>query len=300
MTMDKERLLWLDIAKGIAIILVVLGHSGTPVWLNRFIFTFHVPLFFIAAGMTNDFKRPWGIFLKRKARTLLLPFIVYSIIVLVMRSFVSDLSFGELTLNFLKDGWVGVPLWFVPVLFVALLIVRLTFDIKNDALRYALWIFIPLISIDLCTIHFGLPWNMSVAPFATALIVIGHQCKDTIVQWVKKPLGGAISLLVVVVVSQICRLDMCFNQVLPITLILVGALAGSYMIFTLSYWIEKHLRFISKALQKIGKETYMILAFAEIIIVYLNYFFDFNALVKYAIMIVALYLLAIVRRLFRL
>lgn len=298
--MNKERLFWLDIAKGIAIILVVLGHTSIPMRLNSFIFTFHVPLFFIAAGMTNDFTKPMNLFLKRKARTLLLPFIIYSVIILIMRSFVSELSLGELTLNFLKEGWMGVPLWFVPVLFVALLVVRLTFEIKNITIRTVLWILIPLVSIDLCHFHIPLPWNMSVAPFAIALILIGHLCKEQITHNVASWLGGAICLFLAVVISQICRLDMCFNQVLPVTLKLIGAVAGTFMIFTLAYWIEKHLKYTSKVLQEIGKETYLILAFAEIIIVYMNFFFSLNALLKYAIMIVALYLLAIVRRLSRL
>ena len=208
----------------------------------------------------------------------------------------SELSLCELTLNFLKDGWVGVPLWFVPVLFLALIIVRITFDISNKILRYAVWIFLPLISIDLCHYHSHLPWNMAVVPFATSLILIGHLCKGTLFDDAKTRLKGWLALLVTVGISMVARLDMCFNSVLPITLVLIGALAGSYMIFALSKWMEKHLRYTSIALREIGKETYLILAFAEIFIVYLNFFFDFNAIIKYAIMIVALTLLSVVRR----
>lgn len=294
--MSKERVAWLDIAKGIAIILVVLGHSNLPKGLNSFIFSFHVPLFFFVAGMTNDFSKPIGIFFKRRVRTLLLPFVVYSAIILFMRSFVSEQSLGELAWRFVKEGWISVPLWFVPVLFVALIIVRLTFIVDNKVLRTALWIFIPLISIDLSSFNTHLPWNMSVAPFAVGLILIGHLSKEVVNTHVKNGVLGLLCLPVVVVISQICRLDMCFNHVLPVTLILVGAIAGSFAVFTLSYWIENHLFYISKVLQGIGKETYLILAFAEIIIVYFNYFFNFNFVVKYCFMILIIYLLSWVRK----
>ena len=302
--MSKERLLWLDIAKGIAIILVVLGHSSLPVVLNRFIFTFHVPVFFFAAGMTNDFTKSWKPFLARKARTLLLPFAVYSIIILFMRSFVFELTFGELALNFLREGWMGVPLWFVPVLFVSLLVVRLTFDIEDEKLRCAVWLLLPLISIDLCHFRLNVPWNMAVAPFASILVVLGHYMKQPLTKQFgeskKYILGGVLSLIVTIGISAVCRLDMCFNQVLPATLILIGSVSGSYMVFAISKFIEDRIGLLSRILQAIGKETYLILAFAEIIIVYLNYFFDFNVLVKYGIMVVALYLLCFVRKLSRL
>lgn len=185
--MNNNRLVWLDIAKGIAIILVVIGHSNLPLWMDRFVFSFHVPVFFIAAGMTNDFTKPWKPFIARKARTLILPFVVYSIIILLMRSFISDLSFGELTLYLLRDGWMGVPLWFVPVLFVSLLVVRLSFDIKDEKLRCAVWLLLPLISIDLCHFRLNVPWNMAVVPFASLLVILGHYMKQPITKLFSDP-----------------------------------------------------------------------------------------------------------------
>lgn len=40
----------ISICKGIAIILMVVGHVEAPELLTNFIYTFHMPLFFIAAG----------------------------------------------------------------------------------------------------------------------------------------------------------------------------------------------------------------------------------------------------------
>ena len=40
----------ISIAKGIAIILMVIAHAEAPGWLCQFIFEFHMPLFFITAG----------------------------------------------------------------------------------------------------------------------------------------------------------------------------------------------------------------------------------------------------------
>ena len=54
--MEKTRDIAFDIAKGIGIILVVVGHyipAGAPKWyvdFIDFIYYFHMPLFFIVAG----------------------------------------------------------------------------------------------------------------------------------------------------------------------------------------------------------------------------------------------------------
>ena len=42
----KEKLLWIDIVKGIGIISVVVGH----IFYTPYIYAFHMPLFFIIGG----------------------------------------------------------------------------------------------------------------------------------------------------------------------------------------------------------------------------------------------------------
>lgn len=53
--MEKKRLEYIDIARGIGIVLVVLGHclSQLDGGLRTFIYSFHMPLFFALAGMTH-------------------------------------------------------------------------------------------------------------------------------------------------------------------------------------------------------------------------------------------------------
>lgn len=86
--MEKKRNQWLDVAKGITIILMVLGHTSIPQVASNFIWAFHMPLFFIASGWcTNWNKLGFVEFSKRKVQTLLIPFFAYSAIVLAIREF---------------------------------------------------------------------------------------------------------------------------------------------------------------------------------------------------------------------
>ena len=58
----KKRIAWLDTAKGIGIILVVLGHSMSPILtghmvmesLYKFLYMFHMPLFFFLSGVVSE------------------------------------------------------------------------------------------------------------------------------------------------------------------------------------------------------------------------------------------------------
>lgn len=53
---DSKRIDWIDTAKGLGIILVVLGHTwDIPHWLYCAIYGFHMPLFFLLSGLTCNF-----------------------------------------------------------------------------------------------------------------------------------------------------------------------------------------------------------------------------------------------------
>ena len=64
-----------DSLKGFAIILVVLGHIASP--LSSFIYSFHMPLFFIASGFflnpTNELKSE----IIKSFKRLFKPFFIY-------------------------------------------------------------------------------------------------------------------------------------------------------------------------------------------------------------------------------
>lgn len=82
--MNQKRLEWVDIAKGIGIILVVLGHcvpyGGTTFNL---IFTFHMPLFFILSGYCYV-QRGIRTTFDKKLKSLLVPFAKYFLLGLVI------------------------------------------------------------------------------------------------------------------------------------------------------------------------------------------------------------------------
>lgn len=78
----------ISILKGIAIILMVIGHAEAPEYLTNFIYTFHMPLFFMAAGYFFDRKyvdEPQK-FVVRRIKGLYLPFVKWSILFLLLHN----------------------------------------------------------------------------------------------------------------------------------------------------------------------------------------------------------------------
>ena len=114
----NKRNIWLDVAKGFVIILMVIGHSSIPKLLSDFIWSFHMPFFFIASGFVMNFdKYTSKSYFHHSVQTLLVPFISYSLIVLICYYFL-DKNPVDVIIN----GWQGYALWFIPVLFISRLL----------------------------------------------------------------------------------------------------------------------------------------------------------------------------------
>ncbi len=81
--MENTRLRYIDIAKGIAMICIMLGHWGNSD-INRVVYTFHVPIFFFITGFFISSKRSTKDFVKVKFRTLIVPYILTCIVVTII------------------------------------------------------------------------------------------------------------------------------------------------------------------------------------------------------------------------
>lgn len=93
------------------------------------------------------------------------------------------------------------------------------------------------------------------------------------------------------IISSIWQLDMAWNQITPIIPLTIGAVAGTLMTFRLSVWIERNVKWCSHLLQRVGKETYIVVAFSQIIIMYINHFASINPALKYLALVTILIVL---------
>ena len=82
---------------------MVIGHTSIPMSLSNFIWSFHMPLFFIASGWMTDWEK-YSVkdFVFKKTRSILLPFVVYSVIVLSVKELA--LGGGTWKNGYIKGG----------------------------------------------------------------------------------------------------------------------------------------------------------------------------------------------------
>lgn len=140
--MAKKYYEKIDVLRGFAILLVVLGHAldqaniltDSVEWCNNlhaFIYSFHMPLFFAISGFCVFSISNYAQFVKKKVRYILLPYIVFNVIIIPLRMLLPQFS---LVSNGIKDTIVSILLyggetWFLYVLFIIFLIAPLLIKI---------------------------------------------------------------------------------------------------------------------------------------------------------------------------
>lgn len=114
MVQEQKRLDYLDIAKALALLLVIYGHTfrdsmrADYVWCNLsyiFVYRFHVSLLFLVSGMGYALsgKKNQSLsvsqYLKKKAHSLLLPWFSYSVIIYLIFVFAQLIPFSRALLS---------------------------------------------------------------------------------------------------------------------------------------------------------------------------------------------------------
>lgn len=127
-----ERRKDLDFAKGIGIVLMVLGHSyseGNGEAIRTWFYSFHMPLFFIIAGILAHNQRTsstFFVYLKKRVQGLLVPYYIWctiaALFLTVMGRKPMDWLLGVLKSVITLEGLSAM--WFLPCLFFAELLFR--------------------------------------------------------------------------------------------------------------------------------------------------------------------------------
>lgn len=125
-TVIKQRVLYLDVVKFVAITLVCIGHSypltiGYESHLRPIIYSFHMPLFMLICGYfsVSFFQRNFKYFLKQKTTQLLIPAFSGIILSLCLMFILASESISLSTV--VAELYGG--LWFLKTLFICYLIV---------------------------------------------------------------------------------------------------------------------------------------------------------------------------------
>ena len=197
--MKKNRMTYLDMAKGIGILLMIVGHTISLGWQKDLIYSFHMPLFFVCSGMTMTWSNHWLEWretAQKSAKRLLLPALVLFMVMTLWTylvegkfdaAYTKDFALNRLANLLLASGSdvmvfgkevaaIGL-LWFLPALFFARLLLdalHLLMPKKWESLVLLAWALVLIL-------HLPLPLDLGLA--GMGCVDIGIWLRERLPQW---------------------------------------------------------------------------------------------------------------------
>ena len=176
----QQKINWVDNLKALGILAVILGHIASP--YTKFIFSWHMPLFFIIAGFFIKFDLSFKAFVVKDFKRLMIPYYIFAIFGLIVE-ILKRYALHRDSLNIFDELqgifiWMDMTslihtyafvLWFLPALFFA----KIIFYIVH---KYIVNLFLQFIAISLLftiSFMFNLPFGLDNAMNALLFIFIG-------------------------------------------------------------------------------------------------------------------------------
>lgn len=268
---NVNRIEFIDIARAIAMVFVVIGHINfANSCIKAWVYAFHMSAFFLISGTVAKWRDDYtGKRLisdtYKSFVSLIIPYILWALVY-------CDFSLANLariaygSYDALSHAGTLTSLWFLPVMFIALLLFRicnlLFRKLNKEAFHTMLIIVLSIISLIVGFIipntSFGYPFSINIAFTAFGFLLIGHLFSTTLnranaklkdYSGSKMAVSSVLISLVVIVGSFLITLLYRYNipdhgYVLmgngiygnPF-LFMIVALFGSVMIFSLAWLI---------------------------------------------------------------
>lgn len=194
-----ERIVWIDIAKGIGIILVVLGHvnyvSDIDYNIIRVVYMFHMPLFFFLSGYLYKKNTDIKGLVKNKFQQLMVPYFASLFVLAPFSPMFKELyASPDVTFSMLAEvigkllfggcylyDEVGI-LWFLPVLFLT----QIVYSVLCNRLKMYnvhLVVLLLLIGAYILSMSFAkdqlVPLNAHVVMATLAIYHLGRMYKES-------------------------------------------------------------------------------------------------------------------------
>ncbi len=278
-----ERNKHVDVARGIAMICIVLGHLGNSE-INRVVFTFHVTIFFLLTGYYTSTKTSIKDFIKRKFRTLIVPYAVTCLMVLALVVPLNTLlNGGENNLGRLEQYFFASlygagdsyqepfviyeigAIWFLLATFWGTIFLRLLLNLERSWLRILIVISIfaaAYYSSSIC----WLPFSIQAGGCALLFMYIGYIGKS-IVPAIK-------NLRIEIKIAILCLMlwiwiEFIFNfqgfwlvhcNIGRGAVDVISSICACCCVLFISWLICKKLNFIANALAYLGRYSLLVLS----------------------------------------
>lgn len=277
---NPHRQAYIDIARGLGIIAVIMGHSHAPnSEFPKLLYIWHLPLFFCLSGMLFVADRSFFDVARSKARTLLVPYLAVGMVIYgywyFFYRFVAQDDHGPSgILHLLAIQWAygtgvkvwqypwlgGVgPLWFLPALFMSNTIFFAVLRVREPALRWTLAGLLTIAGIKIGRLVF-LPWSLDLALVAQIFMLFGRDALPKILSFPKQVVITAAASLLVFMAWTGDFFSMDDRTFGDFMVSAFGAAAGTVIVLQFSRVLANY-RFVGSVLAYIGQAAIIIMCF---------------------------------------
>lgn len=287
---QHSRIDYIDIAKGIGILLVVMGHNDFSLispFFFKLIYSFHMPLFFFMSGIFFKPDLSFLILLRRRFDSVLRPYIFIILLIFFATLSFTKVDFAHSATRLVKalygNGYYldWVQLWFLPQLFAVSLFAFLIYQlVRRTGLPWLKWVL--LVAMQVVGVLgisafwpfrinlfgrqltvFGLPFSLDLVFISGFFFILGYELFQKFpVTVFRKPqillilgllLSGLVWLFTPTIDFDIRKFDSLFLNTLE-------ALLGIAFTLSLALQIERIAR-LAAIFKYIGQVSLIILLF---------------------------------------
>ena len=287
----SNRIQYIDIARGIGILLVVLGHNDFALvspFAYQVIYSFHMPLFFFLSGYFINPSVGFWEFVKRRFNSLLKPYLFTIFMIYFVSVSFEKMSFQTALFRISKSlygsgyylDW--VQLWFLPHLFVvslyAYVFLFVLNKLSNRWLRWSILLASLAISIPLLktfypfSLHmlgkdyelYGLPFSLDLVLLSGFFFILGSEIRQiTSEETFSSPILLAATGLMLLLMNYLyaARIDLNMRLYESFLINTAESIIGILFVLALSRQIELRSEKLSALLKYFGQISLMILVF---------------------------------------
>lgn len=286
--MEKDRIQYIDIARGIAIICIVLGHLNIP-RINQLVFTFHVPIFFFITGFFTNTNFSIKEFIIHKIKTLIFPYIITCLVIIFLSTLKYWLFMGKETAIQTFTEWIYAALygagdsysypfyikaigalWFLLATFWGSLFLRIILSVKCGTGTRITTVLILFITGYWSRNLFWFPFSIQAGCCATLFLYLGyllHISKNQIKQLpIEVRAAGTIFALLIWIdfIKNFQSFWLVHCDIGRGIIDIFGCMCGCYIIILISWYIGAHTHIFSKILSFFGKYSLFMLCIHNI------------------------------------
>ena len=269
---NKNRVEWIDVFKGVLIILMIIGHSTSP--FVKWIYLFHMPAFMFISGYTAiPGKYPFHKIAFKRVKRILIPYIFWNCCFILIYQSIGNGKLNNVSLfDFLVKTYtvdIGGATWFLLVIFEISIVYEILYctlkTLKCDRYTPYIAMMIGCIGFSLCNTGHYLPCNFDLALYGLLYYAMGNCFAKENVLELKIPAKPMIIISIVVFIifgglySEL-MMNWSTRNFVGLMENVVSMICGTYLCYRIAKWICTSRR-LTKVISFYGQRTLSILIF---------------------------------------